>query len=863
MQKQISHFKILDEIGSGGMGVVYRARDLRLRRSVALKVLPAGAFAEPMIRERLMREAQTASSLNHPHIVTVFEIHSAGDRDFIAMEFVEGQSLDRLIGDEGLPLEQALRYGIQIADGLSCAHEHGVIHRDLKPQNVMITPSDGVKILDFGLAKRFVPLGFEAAADNSSLHPGLVTLTAPGVKVGTPAYMSPEQIESRPIDARSDIFSFGCLLYQMLTGVTPFSRRNAILIFKAVLSDQPESLRSLKPKLPVRLEKILSRAMEKVPEDRYQSMDELLAQLESLHDALYGTGIHALRSGNIPAPIVPRRSRPWQLALTLAGIAAAVILIWFVFATSRPPTLTNHRLISALPGYQASFSPTGDEITFVGRDRDGVAQIWTQSMMGGLPVQRTMEGFASEGPLWLTPNRLLFGVHGAGIWSASLDSDDQPSQFLELGSNLRLDHNRRQLVMEHQGDIWLVDAGGNDLELASAIPTAFFARWVARSPAFSPDGQSLVYFQPEVGSVGSLWVSPVVGGQPRRLVESSFSGGDPVWTPDGRWIVFSADLAGETNLWCVSAQGGKPRRLTREAGRHTEPALAPDGQKLVYTLSYPSFSLRIRPADGSSDKVLFESHFEIVMPTVSPDGERVAFFSPAGRAVHIFVIGIDGQGLRQVTQGEGEKNLLPQWSADGSSLYFYQEQPSASFRVVAQGGGESHEVLSGWSLKTHYDTAVDPSGQRVVYTPLTMGKPGGLRVRDLDSDQEQRLTVSLRSPRWSPSGGLILGSDDNDRIVLCSVSGATCRDLVDGLYPRWQPDGDSITFVHRAAVNSRHNVIEVELRGLQLESLEQRSIAVISALGPLSFGYDLLSDGSVIWNHLDAGRSELWMADVN
>ena len=742
MEKQISHFKILEEIGSGGMGVVYRARDQRLRRKVALKVLPAGVLAEPMIRERLMREAQTTSSLNHPHIVTVFEIHSAGDRDFIAMEFVEGQSLDRVItAEEGLPVERALRYAIQIADGLACAHEHGVIHRDLKPQNVMITPNDEVKILDFGLAKRFLP----AAGSDSSIEPGLVTLTAPGVKVGTPAYMSPEQIESRKIDARSDVFSFGSLLYQMLTGVIPFQRRNAILIFKAVLSDQPQPVRALKPQLPHELEHLLVRALEKSPEDRYQNMRDLLAELEEVHGQLFGTGIYPARSGFIPAQPPPRPSaRRFLAAAAVLALLVAGLGWWLMNRFSGPPRLSGHHRM-------------------------------TTSESSHRQAGRTPE-------------------------------NGQPPD---------------------------------------SMPPSFFARWVARSPVFSPDGRSVVYFQPEVGPLGSLWIVAEEGGAPRRLLEKSFRGGDPAWTPDGRWIVFWADLSGEINLWCVPASGGEAEPLTHGAGRHTRPEISADGRHLLYTTSHPDFVLARRSPDGGAARRLYEDRFEIVRPEVSPAGDRIAFSLPDGKDVHLFVIDVDGGEPRQVTTGSGERNIMPRWSADGGRLYYYQERPAHSLREVPAAGGDSRTVLENWSWGVRYDTAVGPSDARVVYTPIEAGVPQSLTVRDLGSGEEKTLGLALLGPRWSPDGHQILGSDEDDRIHLCPAVAGECRFIAEGFAPRWGRQGGTITFARRDGL-PRDRTQKVSIWTLKLDGLVGHQLAEVDAVGFLPFSYGLTADGASI-----------------
>ncbi len=867
MEKQISHFKVLEEIGSGGMGVVYRARDQRLRRKVALKVLPAGALAEPMIRERLMREAQTTSALNHPHIVTVFDIHSAGDRDFIAMEFVEGRSLDRVIGEAGLPLDKALRYALQIADGLACAHEHGVIHRDLKPQNIMITPGDDVKILDFGLAKRFLPAG----AGETSIEPGLMTLTAPGVKVGTPAHMSPEQIESRQIDARSDIFSFGILFYQMLTGVNPFHRRNAVLIFKAILTDQPEPARALKPRLPTELERILTRALEKSPEDRYQDMRELLGEIQAVHAELFETGTQAIQ---LEQPRFGWLRAAWRPALLVAlPLAVAAALIWWLSSLSTGPLrlAAERQLASALGSErQADFMLAGDRIVFVGEDESGTTSLATRSLAGGPATRIAAVDAVVERPGWSARDggSIVFGQRDGGVWSVALEPGSRPRRLLEGATNPRLSADGGRLVAELDGQIWTATASGGDAAPVASIPPAFFARWTARSPALSPDGRQVAYFQPAAGAAGGLWVAEVDGGDPRRLFAETFRGGDPTWTPDGRWIVFSADFGRGMHLWSVPATGGRPERLTVGAGRHGGPAISADGRRVAYTLACPSFALeRWSPGTGTPRR-LTQRHYPIERPAVSPAGDRVAFHAPDGSDVHLFVIRADGGGAGRVTGGVGERNVLPQWSADGSHLYYYQERPEPSFRKVRLPGSSPPPaaagavVLEDWSRDVRYDTAVDARERRVVYTPIESGEPRRLRVRELASGREHELGAKLLTPTWSADGSEVLGSDADDRILLCPAAGGDCRFLAEGFAPRWGRAEGTLHFARRAGALPRDRIQALSIWRLALDSLEGHRVAEVEGAATLAFGYGFLAGGDLVWNRMLAGHEEIWVADL-
>ena len=273
MLSTLAHYEILEKLGQGGMGVVYRARDTRLEREVALKVLPAETSASPDSRRRFLEEARAASTLNHPNVVTIYDVRTDGDVDSIAMEYVRGETLDRLLKKQPLARKDLIHYAIQIADALSAAHAAGIIHRDLKPANVMITPQGVVKLLDFGLAKR---------QESSAYEPSAATATIEGMLVGTAAYMSPEQAKGKELDARTDLFSFGAVLYEMATGTLPFRGDTSALIFQSILMAAPVAPIRLNPDLPPELERIINKALEKDLEMRYQHAGDMRADLKRL-----------------------------------------------------------------------------------------------------------------------------------------------------------------------------------------------------------------------------------------------------------------------------------------------------------------------------------------------------------------------------------------------------------------------------------------------------------------------------------------------------------------------------------------------------------------------------------------------------
>ena len=344
------------------------------------------------------------------------------------------------------------------------------------------------------------------------------------------------------------------------------------------------------------------------------------------------------------------------------------------------------------------------------------------------------------------------------------------------------------------------------------------------------------------------------------MVEKAFRGGDPLWTADGEWLIFTADFSGEPSLWYVSAAGGGPERLFREGGRHTDPELSSDGRFLVFTKSGASHHLsHLQVATGDQSEI-FASNREIMGPSASSDGSRIAYFSPLSNGVHLFTIELDGSGLHQVTRAPDTRNLFPQWSADGKHLYYYEEGASRTFRKIQAAGGPSFAILTDWSLVERYATVVDPQERRVAYTPLEDGFPGRLKIRELESGRERELAMVLLTPRWSPDGNSIVGSDAQERIYQCSIIETDCLFLTEGFHPRWSQDGGSISFVRDASQTEGKR--SFTLWRLQLDSLSEDRIVEVSASDRLGFGYDVLPGGDVLWHQASTLSEALWVVPV-
>jgi eukaryotic-like serine/threonine-protein kinase len=474
--RTIGHYRVLEKIGEGGMGVVYKARDLRLRRFVALKVLPPEHVADPDRERRFVQEARAASALNHPNIVTIHDITWEGGTDFIVMEYVEGKTLDQRIGHRGLRLSDALKYAVQIADALAKAHSAGIVHRDLKPTNIMVNEDGVVKVLDFGLAKLREQTQGDEYASTATVDVEGKPITDEGVIIGTVSYMSPEQAEGKKIDVRSDIFSLGSVLYEMVTGQRAFQGTSKMSTLAAILHQEPKSVSSIMQTIPADLEKIINRCLRKDTERRFQHMDDVkIALLELKEDSDSGKLV-----GAAPAPR-KRRSYLW-VSLILGLVACLALAVWLWQRRSRPVTpeapMTAVPLIT-YPGEfgQPTFSPDGNEIAFTwnGKNQDNF-DIYRKLIGPGEPLRLTTNPAGDFSPAWSPDGKSIAfgrpmesGNRGAIFIIPALGGPERrlaQIDFPNIRVNLAWSPDSRYLVTTDQNDSGQSHAHG--LHLISA-----------------------------------------------------------------------------------------------------------------------------------------------------------------------------------------------------------------------------------------------------------------------------------------------------------------------------------------------------------------------------------------------------------
>jgi eukaryotic-like serine/threonine-protein kinase len=722
----ISHYRIMEKLGGGGMGVVYKAEDVKLGRFVALKFLPDELANDPQALGRFRREARAASALNHPNICTIYEIDDVQGRAFIAMELLEGQTLQQRIAGRPLETEELLNLGVQIADGLDAAHSKAIVHRDIKPSNIYLLSRGQLKILDFGLAKKTVPKPADEVEASTALAThslGEEYLTTPGMTIGTIAYMSPEQARAEELDARTDLFSFGAVLYEMATGRPPFIGKSSAVIFDAILNRTPEPPNQLNSAIPEKLAEIIDKALDKDLETRYQSAAELRADLKRVRRQ---TASHAmLPRPTAASPFVRRRWSSHLRRIAMFGLPtlfAILALALWLSSASPAPKVTNFVPITS--DRERKFPPLvtdGRRLYFMMPNK-GKWTIAEVSTSGGEVAQISshledtwLDDVSPDG------SQLLVGQNLGG-------AREGPLYVLPLPAGLP---RRAGDILAHDAAWWptgeeIVYASGNGLyvakpdgsasrQLVSLSAPAFYPRW-------SPNGKVLRFALADEkdGSI-ALWEVASDGSQLHRLLPAWRNPANEccgTWTRDGSYYVFQAFSLTAIDLWAIQDSNSwvhrrnlEPIQLTTGATLMQAPVSSPDGKKLfaiggqnlgevvrydaiskqfspylsglsaiqlgfsrdgrwVAYCSYPDGSLWRSKVDGSERLQLTSPSQPALQPQWSPNGKQIAFASKEpSKARHIYVASADGGAPRRVTNGDRDE-VSPNWSLDGNSLIF-------------------------------------------------------------------------------------------------------------------------------------------------------------------------------------------------
>ena len=695
----LAHFEILEKLGEGGMGVVYKARDTHLDRLVAIKVLPPEKLADPERRLRFVQEAKTASALNHPGIVTIHDISQDGGADFIAMEFVAGRTLDRAIPRQGLNLNEAVDYGIQIAEALAAAHAAGIVHRDLKPSNVIVNEHGRIKIVDFGLAKLVDRPGLAAWDEGPTMsHPA--PRTAQGVIVGTVAYMSPEQAEGKAVDARTDIFSFGSVLYEMVTGQRAFQGDSPLSTVTAVLREEPKSVSQMREGVPRELERLLSRCLRKDPERRWQAMSDVKIALRELKDEV-DSGAPDVSVVARPRPRVP----VWAIAALSLAILAGAIGAFFWRDRGAGPTAVAAAPFTAIPlttypgrEQQPSFSPDGNSVAFIwnGETEDNW-DVYVKLIGAGSPQRLTSDPAIDLSPAWSPDGRsIAFGrvrddlrvdimvVPSRGGPEREV-LETRASGLLGRGQMLAWSADNRFLVvatMPAVGEPSVLTAVEVATGAATAVtrPSPDFGADLL--PAISPDGRTLAFVRHRVGlRTGELFVQELSAafepvGEPRYLAGKGVFYHGVAWSASGRDVIVASGNSSDIALWRVPLQHPeRVERLSPLGDECRQPSVAALQGRLAFTrASWDENTWRVTlsgpgQAAGAPVRLVGSTRSEL-NAQFSPDGSRIVFESIRSGTPELWLADRDGRNALQITSFNGRFGGTPAWSPDGQSIAF-------------------------------------------------------------------------------------------------------------------------------------------------------------------------------------------------
>jgi Tol biopolymer transport system component len=832
----VLHYRLLAQIGQGGMGVVWKAFDTRLDREVAIKFLPPELANDADRLARFEREAKTIAALNHPGIVTIHAVEqppgSVSPQDettpFIVMELVRGRTLSDLIPRGGMRLERFFELGVSLADAVAAAHAQGITHRDLKPANVMVTDDGRLKVLDFGLAK---PVQGSVSGE-SITAPAEAALTRAGVVLGTAHYMSPEQVEGKGLDQRSDIFSLGIVLYELAAGQRPFLGESAPGILAAILRDEPASLTDLRPDLPPQLGRIIRHCLEKEPRSRTQSAADLRDQLTDLRDELR----LAARTGSFAETPRARRPNSGVIGVATLGLVAILALIaWAAtrerekrtgsagggaraFAARRLEQLTFGTQLEQWPAW----SPDGKRIAYCA-ETEGFSKLFVKHLETGDDEQLTRGHGDDIQPAWspdgatlafvrasephgkLSPGDLLSGEYTYGdVWLLDLATGDE-RKVIERGSSPAFSPDGSHIAFDatyaRGRRIWVADARGrNPKQITSDVSEAV----VHAFPAWSPDG-SHIAFQSEEKTKYDIQVADVASGTATRVTNDGFLDHDPVWSPDGSKIYFSSYRGGGLNIWrlAVSPSGtplGVPEQLTTGAGQDIQPAIDRGGARLIFSVLQQNADLWWLPVDPASGEPTGEPEALVVSTREdsrgawSPDGQAIAFNSDRDRDMNIWIHSLRDGSTRQLTRGAGG-DYQPQWSPDARSIAFFSARSGNADIWIA-------DVASGELRQLTDDPALDinpffsPDGTRVAFQSDRDGRME-LWVVGADGTGLERASsigVSGHFSCWTPDSKSVIvrsgpaGQTSTYRLPLDGGEAVRLPEVVGGAHMSFSPD---------------------------------------------------------------------------
>ena len=832
--QDFNRYKIIRKVGEGGMGQVYLAEDTHLKRPVAIKLLTPDVIRDSEQLRRFVQEARVASALNHPNIITVYEIGRAGDVNFISTEFVPGETLRHHVSHAPFKISDALDIAIDIASALVVAHDAGIVHRDIKPENIMLRDDGLLKVLDFGLAKVSRGKNRIADHDEDSWHS---VKTTPGFVLGTVGYMSPEQARGEALDARTDIWSLGVVLYEMIVGQPPFAGSTPVDVMAAILKDEPRSITHTSAKTPDKLQRIIKRSLSKSPDERYQTMRDVLLDLKDVRRELEfqtkfeRSAVVEFERGKTQTSAAGKRNTSFQTDVIDAPVLPKLSQITFTEAIDQDP----------------AWSPNGEEFAF-SREEVANRSIFVKTAGQGQERRLTTGDYDDIQPTWSPDGKTVlfvrsrqpyvklepgdvFGLFYEGdIWAIDLATQKE-TKLVENAFNPDYSPDGKRIAFDASWAgprrIWAVDSlGHNPQQLTSDISEGI----THVRPRWSPDGRRLV-FQNIERTKFDVRVFDLASGESVWVTRDAVQDLNPVWSPSGNFIYYSSYRGGGINIWrsAMSPDGtpaGAPQQLTNGAGQDVQIAVSRDAKRLAFSILRQNADLWRLPVSpetgrptGPPEEVITTTR-EDSRGAWSPDGKMIAFNSDRTGEMNIWLHSLEDGQSRQLTKGAGG-DFQANWSPDGKRIVFFSSR------------GGTADI---WCV-------------------------------DVESGKLERLTSTdfvEVNPCFSPDGKMIAYSSDETgrpEVWVMRSDGSEARQLTDaglgvmGHFQRWTQSGDAVVF--RAPGTGRALTVKVHLDGRAPEPLpEVAGGAHISFSPDYSRIMDVVGHKALWVSPLDGGKPE-------